>query len=110
MSASQRSATTISSADETMPANVRSAGGRTFALRDGVWTDMGAAATDARLVRVQPFAELYFALMREIPELREILALGERVLVHGRRVTVELLPEGAARLGAAEVDAIARDW
>ncbi len=110
VSASQRSATTISSADETMPANVRSAGGRTFALRDGVWTDMGAAATDARLVRVQPFAELYFALMREIPELREILALGERVLVHGRRVTVELLPEGAARLGAAEVDAIARDW
>ena len=48
--------------------------------------------------------------MKEIPEMREILALGERVLAHGRRVRIELHPEGAARLGESELNAIVRDW
>ena len=108
-SAQQRSASTIE-ADAGAMANVRNAAGRTFVLRAGVWTDVGDVGRDARLVRVQPFSELYFALMKEIPEMREILALGERVLAHGRRVRIELHPEGAARLGESELNAIVRDW
>jgi len=110
VSAQQRSATTLTSSDAALPSNVQSAGGRTFALRDGVWTDMGSTATNARRVRVQPFSELYFALMREIPDLRAILALGEQVVVLGRRVTIELHAEGATRLGDAELQSVIRDW
>ncbi|CAN5667012.1 hypothetical protein BH23GEM1_BH23GEM1_00270 [soil metagenome] len=108
-SASQRGASTLE-ADADATANLRNAAGRTFVLRAGVWTDVADAARDSRLVRVQPFSELYFALMREIPEMREILALGERVLAHGRGVRIELHPEGAARLAESELNGIVRDW
>ena len=108
-SASQRSANSLeASADAT--ANVQSAAGRTFVLRSEVWTDVSAAARGARVVRVQPFSELYFTLMREIPQMREIFALGERVLVHGKRVTIELHPDGVSRLTEPEIEAIVRDW
>ncbi len=107
--ASQRSASTLeTSADAS--ANVRNAAGRTFVLRAGVWTDVADARTESRLVRVQPFSELYFTLMREIPELREVLALGERVLVHGKRVRIELHPDGETRLAESGIEAIVRDW
>lgn len=108
-SALQRSASTLEAAED-VSANVRNAAGRTFVLRAGIWTDVGVAGENSRLVRVQPFSELYFTLMKEIPELRDILALGERVLVHGKRVRIELNPEGAARLPEAELNAIIRDW
>ncbi|MGK2934610.1 MAG: VIT and vWA domain-containing protein [Gemmatimonadaceae bacterium] len=108
-SALQRSASTLEAAADAS-ANVRNAAGRTFVLREGVWTDVAAARENSRLVRVQPFSELYFTLMKEIPELREILALGERVLVQGNRVRIELHPEGAARLSEPELNAIVRDW
>lgn len=108
-SALQRGASTLDAAADAS-ANVRNAAGRTFVLRAGVWTDVADARTDSRLVRVQPFSELYFTLMQEIPELREILALGERVLVHGKRVRIELHPDGATRLAQPEVEAIVRDW
>jgi Ca-activated chloride channel family protein len=108
-SASQRSASTLEASADAM-ANVRHAAGRTFVLRTGVWTDVAGAGENSRLVRVQPFSELYFMLMKEIPELREILALGERVLVHGKRVRIELHPEGAVRQSEFEVRAIVRDW
>ena len=110
MAATQRSATSTSASDASMPSNVQNVAGLTFALRNGVWTDLGSAPADSRVVRVQPFSELYFALMREIPEMREILALGERVVVHGRRVTVELHADGVSRGDPATVTAIARDW
>lgn len=106
-SAAQRSASTL---DADATANVRNAAGRTFVLRAGVWTDVANSRKDSRLVRVQPFSELYFALMKEIPELREIFALGERVLVHGRRVRIELHPDGASRLAQPETEATVRDW
>ncbi len=108
-SASQRGASTLE-ADASATANVRNAAGRTFVLRAGVWTDVADAKANSRLVRVQPFSELYFALMKEIPEMREILALGERVLAHGRRVRIELHPEGLARVTESELNAIVRDW
>lgn len=110
VAAKRRATTSLSAAEETLPANVQSAGGRIFVLRDGVWTDVRPAATGARLVRVRPFSELYFALMREMPEIREILALSERVVAHGRSVTIELHAEGASRLSDTKVGAIKRDW
>ena len=109
-SAVQRSVTTLDAAEEKGPAGVRNAGGRTFALNGGVWTDVRPKADGARMVRVQAFSELYFALMRDVPELSEIFALGERVMVHGERVTIELHPDGATRATATEMAAIARDW
>jgi Ca-activated chloride channel homolog len=108
-SAAQRNASSVDAAAEGR-ADVRNAAGRTFALRSGVWTDVAAAAREARAVRVQPFSALYFTLMREIPQLGEVFSLGERVVVHGRRVSIELHADGAARMTGPEIEAIVRDW
>lgn len=112
-SALQRNASSLDAAANAagdIGGSVRNAAGRTFALRAGVWTDLSAAASSGRVVRVQPFSELYFSLMREIPDMREVFALGERVLVHGKRVTVELHADGVSRLTQPEIEAIVRDW
>ena len=108
-SAVQRSASSLDAAAE-VGADARNAAGRTFVLRSGVWTDVATVARDARVIRVQPFSELYFTLMREIPQLREVFAIGERVVVHGRRVSIELHADGAARMTEPEIEAIVRDW
>ena len=108
-SAAQRNASSLDAAAEAS-GDVRNAAGRTFVLRSGTWTDVARAGTGARAIRVQPFSELYFTLMREIPQLREIFAIGERVVAHGRRVSIELHADGATRMTGPETEAIVRDW
>ncbi len=65
-----------------LSAAVRSVGGKTFYLREGVWTD-AEFKTDARLPEtVLEFgSEAYFALLRREPRLAEFFSLGERVVV-----------------------------
>ena len=45
-----------------------------------------------------------------LPELREAFALGERVEVHGRAVTIVLDPAGVETMSAASLAALTRDW
>lgn len=56
----------------------RFASGRSFSLRGGIWTEAGlpARSPDRRIVA---WSTDYFNLLRDHPELREALALGERV-------------------------------
>src|SRR5260370_35097381 len=55
-------------------------GGRLFILRDSVWTDLGFK-DGQRVVKVAPFSEAYFALLRALPELTKAATLGAKVLV-----------------------------
>ncbi|MDX6693783.1 MAG: Ca-activated chloride channel [Blastocatellia bacterium] len=61
---------------------VRNVGGKTFYLRDGVWTD-AEFKTDARLpeTTLQFGSEAYFALLQRESRLSQFFALGERVVV-----------------------------
>jgi Ca-activated chloride channel family protein len=67
---------------ETPASMVRSVGGKTFYLRDGVWTDseFNAAARKTETALVFGSDE-YFALLKREPRLAEFFALGERVVV-----------------------------
>jgi hypothetical protein len=89
---------------------VRRVGARSFTLRDSVWVDARPAASGARTVSVIAFSPAYFALIDRIPELREAFALGEKVQVHGRAVTLRLAADGVKSLDAAALAAITRDW
>jgi Ca-activated chloride channel family protein len=62
--------------------SVRNVRGKTFYLREGVWTDADYKA-DARLpeTSVQFASEEYFALVRRAPALSEFFALGQKVVV-----------------------------
>ena len=87
----------------------RRVGTRTFILRDSVWSD--ARFTDGtRVVKVQPYSEAYFALIRELPDLGPAFALSERVLVRGTNVAIALEADGSARLSAAEIKSIVAAW
>jgi Ca-activated chloride channel family protein len=62
----------------------RQAGGKTFYLRGGVWTDGAVEADEAaarRTVSVRAMSEEYFALLAKEPALGRFFALGGRVSV-----------------------------
>ncbi len=87
----------------------RHAGGHIFTLRDGAWTDVRYRA-GMRALRVQPFSDGWFAIVAELPELREPFALGDRVIVAGRDLAVEVSPSGASAVSAAELEALRQGW
>ncbi|MGQ0539334.1 MAG: VIT domain-containing protein [Gemmatimonadaceae bacterium] len=82
---------------------------RIFRLVDGVWTDVNYAA-NMRTVRVKAFSPLYFELVQRLSGLGAVVALGERLVVAGKTVAIELTPAGAERLSEGELLAVARDW
>ena len=74
--------------DADSAAAVRTVGGKTFYLRDGVWTD-AEFKPEARLpeTALSFGSDEYFALLQREPRLADYFALGERVLVvYGGRV------------------------
>lgn len=87
----------------------RPAAGRRFVLRGGVWTDVGHVQ-EREVVRVRPFGAAYFRLLERIPELREAFAIGERVLVAGRSISVEVAPDGADALDLSTLARVERGW
>jgi hypothetical protein len=67
---------------EDVSAAVKRAAGKTFYLREGVWTDAEFKA-DAGLpeTAIKFGSDEYFALLKQQPRLAEFFALGERVVV-----------------------------
>jgi hypothetical protein len=110
--AKQRSVTSLSAADEMdqlKKENSRRVGGRLFALRGEVWTDL-RRAEPAKTVKVKSFSEAYFKLIEAIPELKEIFALGDKVVVTGKEVAIEIGPIGAETLSDSELKRIQSGW
>ncbi|MFL5560908.1 MAG: VIT domain-containing protein [Gemmatimonadaceae bacterium] len=118
VSSMQRESRSLAVADSAMVAGAGTAaarriGARFFTLRDGEWTDARVDAPSAstiRRVRVKPYSDAYFALIRAIPDLGEPFALGDRVLVIGRAAAIELAADGSERLSDAQVAALSADW
>jgi Ca-activated chloride channel family protein len=111
LAAEMRDARSVIAGDELAKASgMRSAGNRTFVMRDGVWVDTRTAKEGARMVKVKAFSKAYFSLIDRMPELRDAFALGERVRVHGRAVTLELAADGIESLDTAALAAVTRDW
>jgi Ca-activated chloride channel family protein len=90
-------------------AETRQAGGRLFRQVRGVWTD--AAHHDSLgVIAVAPYSEAYFALVRALPELARYLTVGDEVLVAGARVSIQVTPQGVARLSAEALSRAVRDF
>jgi Ca-activated chloride channel family protein len=67
---------------ETASSAIRSAGGKTFYLRDNVWTDSEFKAGSNLPESVIKFgSDDYFALLKQKPRLGQFLSLGEQVVV-----------------------------
>jgi hypothetical protein len=113
--AAQRSATSLSAADAAVGYsaggndNVARAGNVTFVLRDSVWTDVRYKRSGT-VLQVKPFSDAYFKLIEMIPELREPFSVGERVIVAGRSMAIELTPVGKERLTDRDTALIRNSW
>jgi len=114
--ATQREAKSVASLDQMGPNEsprdhtaMRTIANRRFSMANGVWTD-ARYATSLRTARVRPYSTLYFELLRRMPELQDVFALGDRVIVAGRAVAIELAPNGDERVDAAALASLQRDW
>jgi Ca-activated chloride channel family protein len=116
VAAEQRAASNVASADSVAldalgrpGAAVRRIGDRVFTLADGRWTD--SRYTRGMTVRaVKPYSSAYFELVRAIPELGDPFALGDRVLVTGASVAIEVSAAGAETLSERDVASLVRAW
>jgi Ca-activated chloride channel family protein len=69
--------------------------GHVFADRAGLWTDL-LHGDSLPVVAVEPFSPAYFELLRQLPELAEIVQRFDRVVVAGRRVSIRVDAGGRA--------------
>ncbi|MGH7651385.1 MAG: VWA domain-containing protein, partial [Gemmatimonadaceae bacterium] len=111
--AAQRSVTNLSAADAVSgarnDANVRRSGNVTFVLRDSVWTDVRYKKSGT-VLRVKPYSDAYFKLLELQPDLREALAVGERAIVVGRDMAIEVTPSGVERLTDRDLATLRDRW
>ncbi len=88
---------------------VRMGGNRTFTLQDSVWTE-SRSLDGLPVLRVKAFSPAYFALVQNVPELAPLFAVGARVRVFGKRVVIEVAPDGITQLDAAALANAAKNW
>jgi Ca-activated chloride channel family protein len=111
--AAQRAATTLSAADAASDVrvgeNVRRAGNSTFVLRGSVWTDVRYQNSNA-ILRIKPFSDAYFTLLELQPDLREVFSVGERLIVAGRGMSIELTESGEDHLSERDRALLRERW
>src|SRR5216110_1125808 len=84
-------------------------GGRLFILRDSTWTDLGHGDS-LRVVTIAPYSDAYFALLKLMPDLREVAALEPAVLVAGRHASIKIGVGGKTRWLPGELERLVREF
>ena len=109
----QRAVTSIAAADSAAGTisdeRVKRAGTYTFVLRAGVWTDT-RYKNSGPVLRVKPFSDAYFKLIELQPDLREPLSVGERVVVSGHSMAIELAANGVDQLSDRDQAMLRDRW
>jgi hypothetical protein len=59
-------------------------------------------------IKIKPFSKVYFDLMAELPDLRAVFALGDRVIVVGRDRAIQLAEDGVTEM--KDLSALTRVW
>ena len=109
----QRAATSVAAADSAVgalsDARMKRAGTYTFVLRDGVWTDV-QYKDSGPVLRVKPFSDAYFRIIELQPDLRDAFSVGERAIVAGRSMAIELSPSGVEQLSDRDQAMLRDRW
>jgi hypothetical protein len=59
---------------------------------------------------VKPFSDAYFKLIEMLPDLREAFTVGERAIVAGRSMAIELTSSGKESLTDRDMTLIKDRW
>ena len=109
----QRAVTSVATADSAAAtvsdARIKRAGTYTFVLRDGVWTDVQYKSTGS-VLRVKPFSDAYFKIIELQPDLREAFSVGDRAIIAGRSMAIELSPNGVEQLSDRDQAMLRDRW
>lgn len=72
----------FSTADKEMDMiiTIRRIGDKTFQLKEGIWRELGTDFEQKSITQIKFLSDSYFNLSKREPEVRRILALGEKVL------------------------------
>ncbi|HTE45587.1 MAG TPA: VIT domain-containing protein [Gemmatimonadaceae bacterium] len=89
--------------------STRTLNGRTFVLRDSVWTD-ARFTTTMPTTKIKPFSKVYFEIIDQVPELRAVFALGGRVTVVGRDRAIMLSNDGVSEMTSAALATLVKAW
>jgi hypothetical protein len=86
---------------------VQRVAGRVFQQQgSGPWTDL-LHGDSLPVVKIEPYSAAYFEVLRQLPEIRDVVQRMDRVIVAGQRVSLQF--EAGGRRSAAEVqDVVAR--
>jgi len=106
--AKSMAAAEMSSSDSLAAPDMKKVGAKMFRQNQGTWTD-AALKPGLRVYKVKAYSRTYFTLLEKLPELRESLSVGEKVVVSGRSVALDVGGEGA-ELTEAEIAAIVKSW
>jgi Ca-activated chloride channel homolog len=110
--AAQRSATSLSavvSESDFSGKQLRHSSNRVFVLKDSVWTDTGIRASMQR-VRIRPYSVAYFRILEVLPEIREALSIGDRIVIAGRSIALEITPAGTETLSDRDLSDLQLKW
>ena len=108
--AAQRDAKSIAAVDSmSATTGMRQVGVRQFVQQGKVWTDQRYVPTQ-KTVQVKAFSPLYFELIKQLPELREALALGDEVLVSGKDVAIQVGATGLEQMSPVQLSVLIRAW
>ena len=109
----QRAATSMAAADAALgmrdDAGVRRAGNVTFILSDSVWTDVRYKKA-GQVLRIKPFSDAYFKVLELQPDLRDAFSIGDRAIIAGRSMAIELTPVGVERLSDRDLQMLRDRW
>ncbi len=86
--------------------NVRSVQGRAFYLDAGTWNDSRYTENIRNIANIKPYSEAQFAIIREIPELREYFAIGENMNIVLGDTALRVSPDGYETITADQLKAL----
>ncbi|MEO5825901.1 MAG: VIT domain-containing protein [Gemmatimonadales bacterium] len=90
-------------------AEMKSGGNHTFVLRKGVWTDV--THSDSMAVNtIAPYSAAWFAIAKARPALAEALAIGEPLVVAGKRVSLKVAVGGITEWKAGAMERFLTDF
>jgi Ca-activated chloride channel family protein len=87
----------------------RRVGSRIFTLVDSTWIDV-RHKDSLTVTKIKPYSQVYFELLKAVPELSPVFALGNKVLVAGKGVAIRLDESGVENMPRSEMDALAKKW
>jgi Ca-activated chloride channel homolog len=83
--------------------------GRTFMLHDAAWTDVRYHA-GMQVTTIKPYSKAYFDLLQQVPELKPVFALGDRVVVVGKTRAIRVDDSGVAEMTPSAMMALVSGW